>query len=193
MYTVTFYSYKGGVGRTLALANVAYTLATEGNKARVVVVDFDLEAPGLDLIAPFTSAGAPPRGGVVEYISEYANSPKPDPEKLPSLLPYSCEVEGLRNLAFIPAGKKDGNYQQCLTCLNWEKFYRRQQGYLFFEHFKNKIEEEFSPDYLLVDSRTGLADVAGITTHQMADLVVLVFGLNRQNLNGIKGCYQSIV
>ena len=48
---VTFYSYKGGVGRTLALANVALLLTRYGRK--VLVVDADLEAPGLRHIAPF--------------------------------------------------------------------------------------------------------------------------------------------
>src|SRR3990172_10784009 len=42
---ITFYSYKGGVGRSLALANVATLLAQHGKK--VLVIDFDLEAPGL--------------------------------------------------------------------------------------------------------------------------------------------------
>lgn len=42
---VTFYSYKGGTGRTMALANTAWILAANGN--RVLAVDWDLEAPGL--------------------------------------------------------------------------------------------------------------------------------------------------
>ena len=42
---VTFYSYKGGTGRTMALANVAWILASSGLK--VLVVDWDLESPGL--------------------------------------------------------------------------------------------------------------------------------------------------
>ena len=42
---ITFYSYKGGVGRSRALANVAYQLACNGKK--VLCIDFDLEAPGL--------------------------------------------------------------------------------------------------------------------------------------------------
>ena len=40
----TFYSYKGGVGRSLALANLAYILAWEGRK--VLIIDMDMEAPG---------------------------------------------------------------------------------------------------------------------------------------------------
>jgi Mrp family chromosome partitioning ATPase len=42
---VTFYSYKGGTGRSMALANVAWILASAGN--RVLAIDWDLEAPGL--------------------------------------------------------------------------------------------------------------------------------------------------
>ena len=42
---VTFYSFKGGTGRTMALANVAWILASNGLK--VLVVDWDLDSPGL--------------------------------------------------------------------------------------------------------------------------------------------------
>jgi MinD-like ATPase involved in chromosome partitioning or flagellar assembly len=48
---VTFYSYKGGVGRSMALANVADILCRQG--ARVLMVDFDLEAPGLEQYFPW--------------------------------------------------------------------------------------------------------------------------------------------
>ena len=41
----TFYSFKGGAGRTMALANVAWILASNGLK--VLVVDWDLDSPGL--------------------------------------------------------------------------------------------------------------------------------------------------
>jgi MinD-like ATPase involved in chromosome partitioning or flagellar assembly len=42
----TFYSFKGGVGRSMAMAAVAYELAKRG--LRVLAIDFDLEAPGLE-------------------------------------------------------------------------------------------------------------------------------------------------
>ena len=42
----TFYSYKGGVGRSMALANVAELMRRRG--LNVLIVDFDLEAPGLE-------------------------------------------------------------------------------------------------------------------------------------------------
>ena len=43
---ITFYSYKGGVGRSMALANVATLLSKWGK--RVLMIDWDLEAPGLE-------------------------------------------------------------------------------------------------------------------------------------------------
>ena len=57
MKTITFYSYKGGAGRTLLLVNTAYYLAGAGK--RVVMIDFDLEAPGLH--QKFDFKGTPTR------------------------------------------------------------------------------------------------------------------------------------
>jgi len=79
---VTFYSFKGGVGRSMALVNVAEILADRGY--RVVVCDWDLEAPGLeryftareDPNAPWQSTlerlTATP--GLMDLISEYRDS-----------------------------------------------------------------------------------------------------------------------
>src|SRR5438045_2615931 len=61
----TFYSYKGGVGRTLALANVAVLLGQWGY--RVLCIDWDLEAPGMHLYFERYMSGAS-RPGVVELI-----------------------------------------------------------------------------------------------------------------------------
>jgi len=44
-YIFTFYSFKGGVGRSMAVLNVAYALAGRGR--HVLILDMDLEAPGI--------------------------------------------------------------------------------------------------------------------------------------------------
>lgn len=46
----TFYAYKGGAGRTMALANVAELFYDCG--LRVVMVDWSLEAPSLEHYFP---------------------------------------------------------------------------------------------------------------------------------------------
>ena len=64
-----FYSYKGGVGRSLALANTGVALAAKGHK--VLLVDLDLEAPGLHDIHPFRDVGTPATGGLLELLGLY--------------------------------------------------------------------------------------------------------------------------
>ncbi len=74
----TFYSYKGGVGRSMALANVAAILARL-NK-RVLVIDWDIEAPGLERY--FTESGLKgsrrDRDGLVDIAAAFASGSKLD-------------------------------------------------------------------------------------------------------------------
>ncbi|MDT3443544.1 MULTISPECIES: TIR domain-containing protein [unclassified Pseudofrankia] len=70
----SFYSFKGGVGRTMVLAQLAWVLASQG--CRVLVVDWDLEAPGLrEYFYPnIPTEEGPPGGdasGVLGLISRY--------------------------------------------------------------------------------------------------------------------------
>jgi MinD-like ATPase involved in chromosome partitioning or flagellar assembly len=81
---VTFYSYKGGVGRSMALANVAAWFRLQG--LQVVMIDWDLEAPGLESFFVTDSAERnllQGRVGLVDLISIYkdvfASLPKPAP------------------------------------------------------------------------------------------------------------------
>ena len=92
---VTFYSYKGGTGRTMALANVAWILASNGRK--VLVVDWDLDSPGLHkYFHPFLDSklvAATP--GVIELINDYlwvAAERKDQPGDWLGSTPGSCRM-----------------------------------------------------------------------------------------------------
>ena len=62
---VTFYSYKGGTGRTMALSNIAVLLARRHNATTpVLMIDWDLEAPGLHHYFPHHEEGP----GVLELF-----------------------------------------------------------------------------------------------------------------------------
>jgi len=82
---ITFYSYKGGTGRSMALANIAWILAS--NSKRVLVVDWDLEAPGLQrYFRPFlVDRELTSSPGVVDLITDFileAITPLDEGEKL---------------------------------------------------------------------------------------------------------------
>lgn len=186
-FWVTFYSYKGGVGRSLALANTAALLAQKGR--RVVLIDFDLEAPGLDSFDEFSTASC--NAGVVEYVGEYLRE-----KKVPDIKDFVYECELLNaprgKLWLMPAGRRDRAYNKMLAQISWADLYEKEFGVYFFENWKNSINEEFQPDYVFVDSRTGLTEVGGVCTTQLPDLVVMLFGLNSQNIDGIKAVAESI-
>lgn len=163
----------------MALANVAALLAKNGR--RVVMVDFDLEAPGLDCFEEFQIENACP--GMVEYVTEYIRTGKAS-----RVTPFVHEIRPPEvisgKLWLMTAGCKDEPYNRKRVAINWTEFYEIQGGALFFENFKADIEDTFRPDYVLVDSRTGLTDVGGVCTLHLPDLVVLLFALNEQNLQG---------
>jgi cellulose biosynthesis protein BcsQ len=187
-FWVTFYSYKGGVGRTMALANVAAMLAKEGR--RVLLIDFDLEAPGLDAFEGLGCAKG--HSGVVEYVAEYLATGKAPPigSFVRECVPSSTHLRG--KLWLMPSGKKDQQYNRDRARINWTELYDKFDGERFIENWKADIEKTYRPDYVLIDSRTGLTDVGGICTLHLPQLVVLLYALNDQNIHGIAGVARAI-
>lgn len=180
MYVTTFYSFKGGVGRTMALVNVAVDLARRGR--RVLVVDFDLEAPGLDT---FDLPGAhDTTPGVIDFVGSYI-----DTGQAPHVSEYVSEAPGIGigngGLWIMPSGAHHDSFAAKLARIDWGMLYERHDGYLLFEDLKEQWREFVNPDYVLIDSRTGHTDVGGICTRQLPDAVVVLFFPNAQNLRGL--------
>lgn len=185
MYTVTFYSFKGGVGRTMALVNLAANLVAKGRK--VLVVDFDLEAPGVSTYNLFTGNTDL---GVVDYVGYYREQGEaPDVRQY---LKRSESPEGGGELWLMPAGRQDSSYASRLNSIDWLRLYTEEDGYLMFEDLKAQWRQFLNPDYVLIDSRTGHTDVGGICTRQLPDAVVALFIPNEQNLAGLKTVVESV-
>jgi len=187
VYTITFYSFKGGVGRTMALVNVAAELVRRGRK--VLVVDFDLEAPGLETYKRLKPLK--PHPGIVEFVTEFRRT-----WHAPEPLDYIYETKPIGKkggrLWVMPAGRRDPAYRSALAKLDWQRLYKQEDGFLLFEDLKKGWEEELKPDYVLIDSRTGDTDVLGICTRQLPDSVVLMFTPNEQNLAGLENVCRDI-
>lgn len=172
---ITFYSYKGGVGRSFALANTAVLLARWGY--RVLVVDWDLEAPGLHLyFEPYLPTS--PRSGVVDIAQEYLAG-----VRTPSSHEVRVDVDGVLDLIAagrIEESRLDPSYARRMQALDWEDLYR-----LGFAAHLEEYREQWTAkyDFVLIDSRTGVSDIAGICTAQLPDRLVIVFTANDQNLN----------
>ncbi len=204
MYVVTFYSFKGGVGRTLALVNAAYEMASSG--LNVLVVDFDLEAPGVDedrwrnpgqgTLPAGGSDGegdsigeAPSPPGIVEYVEQYLDSMHVPPvdEFIVDATPDGCAGR----IALMPSGMLDGGYAGRLQAIDWNQLYELRDGYIMFEDTRAQWEQ-LGFDYVLLDSRTGFTDVGGICTRHLPDAVVMLFRLDDQSLRGMETVVESI-
>ena len=189
MYITTFYSFKGGVGRTMALVNAAVELANRGR--RVLAVDFDLEAPGLD---SFRVLRPPSRGkvpGIVDFVHEYLDTAQsPDESR------FRYQVPGVGNnggeLWVMPAGADRRDYGVRYRELDWNHLYARRDGYLLLEDLKAQWEKHFQADWVFLDSRTGHTDTGGICTRHLPDAVVAVFFPNDQNLRGLSRVVRQI-
>jgi hypothetical protein len=209
---ITFYSFKGGTGRTMALANVAWILAANGKK--VLIADWDLESPGLHrFFQPFINDDVSDRPGIIDFIRQYlwaTNDAKIDPDALHGMeqsreakraeisdnidkhlklldeyaIPLSWQFTGGGSLHFLSSGKQKngGFYQATLSALNWDNFYDKLAGAQFLTALREYVKRKY--DYVLIDSRTGLGDVSDICTIHLPDTVVDCFTLATQGIEG---------
>ncbi|NMO20682.1 AAA family ATPase [Pyxidicoccus fallax] len=187
MHIVTFYSFKGGVGRTMALANVAFELIRRGR--RVLVVDFDLEAPGLPTFDLFSSATD--QDGIVDYVAKYLETSEAPPVED---FTTDCTAESMApgRLWVMPSGRQNSTYTTRLNSIDWQRLYSERDGFLLFEDMKSQWLDAFQPDYVLIDSRTGHTDVGGICTRQLPNAVVAMFFPNEQNIAGLAKVVKEI-
>ena len=187
----------------MALINTAGILA--GRRGfRVLVIDVDLEAPGLSYIDPELpedrkeeEAGhSSSQLGFVDLLCDAMERGKDaDLFTLPAdelasrytqimRLPKDLREFEDGKLCIMPAGKFDGEYAARLDSLQLGVLYRQGVGAPLIQAFKKRLIDSKLYDYVLVDSRTGFSDEAGICTRDLGDQLIILSGLNRQNVEG---------
>ena len=197
---VTFYSYKGGTGRSMALANVAWILAMQGR--RVLVIDWDFEAPGLHRyywpFLPDPEMIETP--GLIDFFVHFGeaahlearrpsgtdSAERPwffewtDLTRYSTRLDYDFPNGGVLDL--VGAGQQGPTYGVRVNTFQWGDFYKDMGGGVFLETVKSGLRDDY--DFVLIDSRTGISDTSGICTVHMPDALVVCFTLNRQSVYG---------
>ncbi|MEP4195691.1 MAG: AAA family ATPase [Aliishimia sp.] len=181
---ITFYSYKGGVGRSMALSNIGCLMALEDKK--VLLIDWDLEAPGLEKY--FLRSENPPkdtrtdsllreRPGIVDLLEGLATGSSVTWQECVS----TVEFLGT-SVDIITAGRRDENYRKRVQSINWGILYEEYDFGAFMEEFREEITDEY--DYILIDSRTGITDIGDVCTVLLPDVLVTLFVSNEQNIEG---------
>lgn len=199
---VTFYSYKGGTGRSMMLANVAWILASNGQ--RVLTIDWDLEAPGLHrYFQPFLrDENLFGSDGIIDFVSEFTTAARgahgegqdedwfdPYADLAQYAVPLDWDFDGGR-LDHVGAGRQGASYSLRVSSFDWTEFYDDFGGGAFLSRTRKHLKGRY--DYVLIDSRTGFADTSGICTVQMPDALVVCFTLNNQSVNGAAEVAESV-
>ena len=191
MRVITFYSYKGGVGRTLACANFGLYLAKAGQK--VVLIDFDLEAPGLDSKF-FPDAATRISQGLLDQVSAFQNgSPLPNLSPIPILLSDEIALAG-GDLKLLPAGNYHAldTYHRAVSNLNWDYLLNSERGLAFWYDLLLRIEKQFKPNVVVIDSRTGITEVGGLCTQILPDMVLMMSSTSPESMAGTRRIYEKI-
>lgn len=199
---VTFYSHKGGVGRTTAMTSYALHLAKEGKT--VAIIDCDLEAPGyLNFfgLSEHEELLEGKKNGLVEFLCDSQFLGGNDIDINNYMLNVGARNRGddyqpaLNRIWLIPAGnlnegvteknalKSQGrrDYLEGLAKLNLGNTQKVVKGFTsLFEQLRS-----IDVDVILIDSRTGFNDIFGTATLHLSSCVVGFFGLSRQNEPGI--------
>ena len=185
--TVTFYSFKGGVGRTTALTHVAWILAMRGRK--VVAVDLDLEAPGLSTAF---SLNPLPEFGIVDYFYERSYLPEGlEPNILITKIFGEVTIpDATGRLFIVPAGSLSLDYISKVDDLRATTIL--DHGETLWSIFSREIQEQLKPDIILVDSRTGINEWGALSLLQAADEAIIFLFPNEQNRQGIDLLLKSL-
>ncbi len=193
----TFYSYKGGMGRSTTLAAFA-SYCAKIRKKKVVVVDCDFEAPGFTNYFDLNNEILSQKNGIVEYLLD-KQFVKETNEKLDIQANYSYKVGyeyvGEGEIYIVPAGNLSNeeisennasihrsHYLEGLSRLDISSVDNIVEQ---FEDFIKDISEQLTPDIILFDSRTGFNDAFAILA-RLSEIIIGFFGNNLQTQIGLE-------
>lgn len=171
---IVFFSIKGGVGRSTALAATAWHLAQAGK--RVLVLDLDLESPGL------SSALLPPERQPMYGITDWLVEDLVDNgDAIFDSMVATSNLSHDGEIHVVPAhGAEHGEYIAKLGRVWMPKL--RQDGTregwsARLERLLQALEVRIQPDVVLIDSRSGIDEIASACITDMGANLILLFAL----------------
>ena len=188
---VVFYSYKGGVGRTTALIQTAFQLTRAGK--RIVLVDMDVEAPALQTLLPLIDNSV--EEGLIDYLWERQTCffdvnhqatihlSGSNQGKRTGIVYSVNDPQSRRDLFIVPAGKIGQRYIQRLSVLSTAHLFSTESDPWY--QFEQELWDQFQPDIMLIDARTGLNEWGGLSLLRLADEAFIALYPSQQNAEGI--------
>ena len=195
----TFYSYDSAAVRSQALAHAGWLLAGRKHaRTPVLMIDWDLEGPGLHHYFPRTQdAAAPGRSGVLELFEACRDRLRApgrgfgdDTEALAAHVLDSIDwdahierVDDGRPLYLMRAGRFDDSYGERADRLDWDALFCACPA--LFRSFAMHLKQRFA--HVLIDCRSGRSAATSVCTALLADKMVGLFTPDPRSLDGLQG------
>lgn len=172
---VVFFSIKGGVGRSTALAATAWALAQAGQ--RVLVLDLDLESPGLS--SALLPSERRPEFGIADWLVEDLVG---NGDAVLDGLWSTSTLSRDGDIRVVPAhGRDPGEYVSKLGRVWMPKVQAdgtRENWSQRLHRLIERLEAQHRPDVILIDSRAGIDEVASSCVTDLGAGLVLLFALD---------------
>ncbi|MEO5374708.1 MAG: AAA family ATPase [Alphaproteobacteria bacterium] len=172
---IVFFSIKGGVGRSTALAVTAWSLAQQGK--RVLVLDLDLESPGLS--SSLLPEDRRPTYGIADWLVE---------DLVDNTDGVFADMTAMSSLSHdgeifvVPAhGRDPGEYVAKLGRVWMPKVSAdgaRESWSQRLLRLVEALEKRWTPDVVLIDSRAGIDEVASACITSLGATAVLLFAID---------------
>ena len=178
---VAFYGFKGGAGRTMALAHTAALLAERG--ARIVAIDLDLEAPGLDIIFDVDT----PRDvdGTAALLRQAVMRPRGEVLNVSASLRPVSLPEASGSVLVLPAGRLNKRYLAMIEEIGLPLWHTLQPPHPLQRILEDISLSDVRPHAFFLDCRTGFHGLSATALFHVADLVVACFPLSPQVWDGL--------
>ncbi|NER39505.1 MAG: ParA family protein [Oscillatoria sp. SIO1A7] len=180
----TFYSLRGGVGRSTALAYTARILASRDRT--VLCVDMDLEAPGLAALFG-KEAEIKPERGLLSVLLDIDQGNRPDIAK------HILRLSDSDELYCLPAGIANANYARKMKFIDPGAWYREERNPLRELLDMLGSDLPFKPDVILLDARTGMNSLNAPLLFDLADLAIVTFFPNPQSFSGNEALVRALL
>lgn len=172
---VVFFSIKGGVGRSTALAATAWALAESGK--RVLVLDADLESPGLS--SSLLPTDRRPKYGIADWLVEDLVD---NADVVFKDMTATSALSHNGEIYVVPAhGADAGEYVAKLGRV-WMPKVDASEGRVPWSkrlaRLLDTLEERWAPDVTLIDSRAGIDEVASACLTDLAASTILLFAID---------------
>ena len=189
-FIVTFYSYKGGVGRSLLAANIGVLCARRG---KTLLWDLDIEAPGLHNISGLTPSKTVMKGFFEWLISWQETGRQSKEADFGKLVKLACQTPEQDRLFILPAFGDNKDFAGLFQSIRWDDFLVRDldSGLALFRGILDAFGKA-GFETVILDSRTGITDIGGLLAALLPHATVFVGNYGRQNTKGLAHVWQAL-